>query len=109
MGLLRKVIAELAKANISRAVGGGAPRLFVFSAYSVRVVVRGLMVKEKRSSKVDTETRKRIEDYFEGYELVEFLQLPVSEIIERFEDEIEAYLDEIEELMGVRERKGWES
>lgn len=56
---------------------------------------------------MDTETRKRIEDFFEGFELVEFLQLPVSEIIDRFEDEVEGALDEIEELLQVRERKGY--
>jgi hypothetical protein len=54
---------------------------------------------------VDQETKQRIEDFFEGFELVEFLQLPVSEIIDRFEDEIESAIDEIEELMQVRERK----
>ena len=54
---------------------------------------------------MDEETRKRIEDFFEGFELVEFLQLPVDEIIARFEEEIEEALDEIEELMGVRERR----
>jgi hypothetical protein len=57
---------------------------------------------------VDKETKQRIEDFFEGFELVEFLQLPVSEIIERFEEEIEEAIDEIEELMQVRERKGYE-
>lgn len=57
---------------------------------------------------MDAETRKRIEDFFEGFELVEFLQLPVSEVINAFEEEIEEYLDEIEELIGVRERKGYE-
>lgn len=56
---------------------------------------------------MDAETRKRIEDFFEGFELVEFLQLPVSEVINAFEEEIEEYLDEIEELIGVRERKGY--
>jgi hypothetical protein len=56
---------------------------------------------------MDAETRKRIEDFFEGFELVEFLQIPVSEIIERFEEEIEEALDEIEELIGVRERHGY--
>lgn len=55
---------------------------------------------------MDTETRKRIEDFFEGFELVEFLQLSVSEVIEQFEDVVEEHLDEIEELIGVRERKG---
>lgn len=53
---------------------------------------------------MDTMTKQRIEDFFEGFELVEFLQLPVSEVIERFEDEIEEVLDEIEELMQVREK-----
>lgn len=55
---------------------------------------------------MDRETKLRIEDYFEGFELVEFLQLPVSEIIERFEDEIEEALDDIEELMQVRRHGG---
>jgi hypothetical protein len=55
---------------------------------------------------VDEETKQRISDWFESYELVDFLQLPVSEIIERFEAEIEEHLDEIEEFIGVRERKG---
>jgi len=58
---------------------------------------------------VDTETRRRIEDFFEGFELVEYLQIDVSEIIERFEEEVEEALDEIEELIGVRERKGNEA
>jgi hypothetical protein len=40
---------------------------------------------------VDQETRKRIEDFFEGFELVDFLQLPVSEIILRFEEEVEEH------------------
>lgn len=62
----------------------------------------------RRLRKLDTETRKRIEDFFEGFELVEFLQLSVSEIIDRFEEEVEEHLDEIEELIGVRESKGYE-
>lgn len=53
---------------------------------------------------MDRETKLRIIDFFEGFELVEFLQLPVDEIIERFEDEVEEALDEIEELMGLRQR-----
>jgi hypothetical protein len=32
----------------------------------------------------------------------------VTEIIERFEEEVEEHLDDIEELIGVRERKGYE-
>jgi hypothetical protein len=51
---------------------------------------------------MDTETKRRIEDFFTGTELVDFLCIDVSEIIERFEDEVESVLDEIEELMQVR-------
>jgi hypothetical protein len=57
---------------------------------------------------MDTETRKRIEDFFEGFELVEFLQISVADIIDALEETIEENLEEIEELIGVRERKGWE-
>lgn len=56
---------------------------------------------------MDTETRKRIEDFFEGFELVEFLQISVSDVIDLFETEVEEALEDIEELMGVRERDGW--
>lgn len=53
---------------------------------------------------LDRETKERIADFFEGFELAEFLQIPASEVVERFEEEIIENLDEIEELMGVRER-----
>jgi hypothetical protein len=64
-----------------------------------------MVPRKEREDLVDEETRKRIEDFFEGFELIEFLQISVSDVLEAFEDEIEEYLDEIEELMGVRERK----
>lgn len=51
---------------------------------------------------MDKDTKERIADFFEGFELVEFLQLSATEIVERFEDEIIEALDDIEELMGVR-------
>jgi hypothetical protein len=57
---------------------------------------------------VDLETRKRIEDFFEGFELVEFLQVSVSDVVDALEDIIEENLDEIEELMQVHERKGYD-
>lgn len=57
---------------------------------------------------IDAETRKRIEDFFEGFELIEFLQIAVSDVFDAFEDDIEEYIDEIEELMGVRERQASE-
>lgn len=51
---------------------------------------------------IDVETKRRIADYFEGFELVEYLQIPIDVVIEEFEDEIEEALDDIEELMGVK-------
>ena len=51
---------------------------------------------------MDKETKARIADYFEGFELVEYLQIKVGDVIDRFEDEIEEALDDIEELMGVK-------
>lgn len=54
---------------------------------------------------MDKETRKRIEDFFEGFELVEYLQIPVDEVVDAFEEQIEENLDEIEEFIGVRERR----
>lgn len=51
---------------------------------------------------IEKETKERLTDFFEGFELVEFLQIRVEEVIERFEDEIEEALDDLEELMGVK-------
>jgi hypothetical protein len=51
---------------------------------------------------VDEETKERLADFFEGFELVEYLQIPVEEIIARFEDEINEALEDIEELMQVK-------
>jgi hypothetical protein len=48
------------------------------------------------------EQKDRLIDFFEGFELVEYLQLKTEDIIDRFEDEIDEAIDDIEELMGVR-------
>ncbi len=51
---------------------------------------------------MDKETKQRIADFFDGFELVEYLQLSAEEIVDRFEDEVEAALEDIEELMNVK-------
>lgn len=51
---------------------------------------------------MDEETKKRIADYFDAWDLVEFLRLPTEKIVEAFEEDIEEALDDIEELMEVR-------
>jgi hypothetical protein len=56
---------------------------------------------------MDRETRARIEDFFTATELVDFLCVPIEEIVDRLEDVIEENLDEVEEFIGLR-RKGRE-
>lgn len=50
---------------------------------------------------LDRETKNRIIDYFDPWDLVEFLGVKVEDVIEAFEIEIEEALDEVEELMGM--------
>jgi hypothetical protein len=55
---------------------------------------------------MDKETKERIADYFDAWDLVAFLQVSTEEVIAAFEDEIEEALDDIEELIGVRRENG---
>lgn len=50
---------------------------------------------------MDNDTRQRIADYFDPWDLVEYLGITTSEILDAFEEEIEDKLAAIEELMGV--------
>ena len=52
---------------------------------------------------LDRETRARIIDYFDPWELVEFLGVKTQDVVEVFEDEIEELLEDIEELMGLND------
>lgn len=52
--------------------------------------------------KLDQETKDRIADYFDAWQLVEYLGIPTSEIIDAFEEEIEDKLLAIEELMEFK-------
>lgn len=51
---------------------------------------------------MDKETKERLADYFDPWDLVEYLGISTEEIIEAFEEEIEPRLDAIEELMEFR-------
>jgi hypothetical protein len=53
---------------------------------------------------MDNETRKRIADYFDPWDLVEYLGISTEDIIAMFEDEVEERLDGIEEVMGYAQR-----
>jgi hypothetical protein len=54
---------------------------------------------------MDNDTKKRIADYFDPWDLVEYLGLSTEEIVEAFEDDIDEKLNAIEELMGVTHEK----
>lgn len=51
---------------------------------------------------MDKETKDRIADYFDAWQLVELLGIPTSEVIEAFEDIIEERLDDIDDLMEFK-------
>ncbi len=55
---------------------------------------------------MDSETKKRLADYFTAAQLIEYLEgvelVDVDTILDVFEEEILEELDELEELMGVR-------
>lgn len=51
---------------------------------------------------MDNETKERISDYFDPWDLVEYLGISTMQIIEAFEEEIEDRLDDIEDLMEFK-------
>lgn len=55
---------------------------------------------------LDNELKKLLIDRLEGWELCEFLQLSIEDVIEAFEDEIIQNLDDVLELAGLRELNG---
>lgn len=50
---------------------------------------------------MERELKERLADFFEADELVEYLAIPVEDVVEAFETEIEERLDSILELMGI--------
>lgn len=50
---------------------------------------------------LDREFKNRIVDYFDPWDLIEFLGVKTDDVIEAFEIEIEEAIDDIEELMGM--------
>lgn len=73
-----------------------------------------LVHRQERKDKVITrELKERLADYFGSYELVEYLAIPVEDIIEVFEDAIDERLDDILEIMGISNGEStildWES
>lgn len=51
---------------------------------------------------IDQDFKQKLIDRFEGFELVEFLQISTEEVIDAFEDIIEDNIEDVAELLGVR-------
>lgn len=56
---------------------------------------------------MDKEFRQILYDRFEGWEIVEFLQIPIEEIVDIFEDRIIENLEDVEDLAGIRKEKSY--
>lgn len=50
------------------------------------------------------ETRDAIIDRLEGWELVDFLQIPIEAVIEVFENYILENIEDVEDFIGLREK-----
>lgn len=54
---------------------------------------------------MDNEFKRRLEDFFDAWNLIEFLQVETKEVIDAFEDEIENCAEELEEFMEIGVRR----
>jgi hypothetical protein len=50
---------------------------------------------------MDEETKARLADYFDAWDLVELLRIPTRDVIDAFEDEVLDALEDLEEIMEV--------
>ena len=51
---------------------------------------------------IDPNVKQTIYDLLEGWELVEFLQIDIEEIVEAFENEIIENIEDVKDLVGIR-------
>jgi len=51
---------------------------------------------------MDDELKQAIIDRLEGWELVDFLQIPIERVVEAFEEDIEENIDDVEDFVGLR-------
>lgn len=50
---------------------------------------------------MDEELKNKISDYFESWELAEYLSISTLDLIEAFEDAVDDRLEDILELLGI--------
>ena len=56
---------------------------------------------------MDKDFKQILYDRFEGWELVEFLQIPIQDIVDIFEDQIIENIEDVEDLAGIRKEKSY--
>lgn len=59
-----------------------------------------------KNIEMDKEALERIADFFDPWDLVDLLGLTTKDIVEAFPEAIEEAIEDIEELMGVRNEDG---
>lgn len=52
---------------------------------------------------LDKEFKKQLIDRFEAFELCDFLMIRTEDFIEAFEDEIEEVIDDVRDFAGLKE------
>ena len=53
---------------------------------------------------LDKNTKNAIIDRLEGWELVDFLQIPIEAVIEAFESQILENLEDVKDFVGLRNK-----
>ena len=56
-----------------------------------------------RQSELPEHVREAIIDRLEGWELVEFLQVPIEQVLDMVEDVVALNLDDVKDLINIRE------
>ena len=51
---------------------------------------------------MDQSLKDKLIDRFESWELIEFLQISIEDVVDIFEAEIEESMDDVLELLGLR-------
>lgn len=68
-------------------------------------MVVGSTVNGRKRNNMEKNFAQGLVDYFDPWELAEFLQLTVDDLIEAFPDKIDECEDELEEFMEIGTRK----
>lgn len=55
--------------------------------------------------KLDEDIKKAIIDRLEGWELIDFLQISIDEVVDIFEEDIIDNIEDVLELIGLRSSK----